>query len=255
MKAPVKSSIVTRCAAIIDVLSASPGPLGLGALVSQTGLAKSSPHRLLSILQGEGLVEFDDRQNGYRLGPRLRGWARQAWESADLEKYAAEPMKQLSELTGNNVALAILDNAETLYLKTVEQYVVRYAPKMGERAPIHCTAVGKVLVAYMPEPDRTELVESLSIDQHTPHTVVDKISFVDQLNQVSRDGYARNDGEEFVNIVGLAAPIFDHESRVIASLCLWGLRDRMKTNPRDGWSDHVRQTAAAISAHLGFDAA
>jgi len=252
MAKEIQSSIVSKSVRVLDVISRRKQPPSFTEVVSETGLPKSSVHRLLAILEGEGLVEQDERQKVFRFGNTLQNWARQAWENTDLQQQAAGEMQSLAEATGQNVALAILNATSTLYLRTFDSYPVRYAPKIGEHAPIHCTAVGKVLVAHQSAEQREALLQQMQFESHTDHTLSSRSAFEKQLPAVLEDGFARNDSEEFIHVKGIAAPIFDFRGDAIAALSLWGLKDRMAPKTIDNWIPALCKTANTISQRIGY---
>ena len=140
-----------KVSAIVDILASSGRPMSYSEVLAASGFAKSSTHRLLSILQNEGVIEFDERNKTYALGQRLRGWARQSWINSDLQRQSANELEKLCESCGHNVCLMGMDGARTLVLSAIHPYQVPYAAKMGEYAAAHCTAGGKVLIAYLRE--------------------------------------------------------------------------------------------------------
>ena len=126
------SSIVTRSLAIVDILASSGQAMSYSEVLTATGFAKSSTHRLLSILHNEGLVEFNEHNKTYALGQRLRGWARQSWINSDLQRQSANELEKLCESCGHNVCLMGMDGARTPVLSAIHPYQVPYAAKMGE---------------------------------------------------------------------------------------------------------------------------
>ena len=246
------SSIVTRSLAIVDILASSGKAMSYSEVLTATGFAKSSTHRLLSILHNEGLVEFDEHNKTYALGQRLRGWARQSWINSDLQRQSANELEKLCESCGHNVCLMGMDGARTLVLSAIHPYQVPYAAKMGEYAAAHCTAGGKVLIAYMREKQRNEALNTLTFEQHTPKTITDRKVFEAQLGDVRRDGLAVAEAEEFMQTSAIAAPVYDHHGEVLAALCVWGVTERMMPHHVTDWADELKAAANRISKNLGW---
>ena len=246
------SSIVTRSLAIVDILASSGQAMSYSEVLTATGFAKRSTHRLLSILHNEGLVEFDEHNKTYALGQRLRGWARQSWINSDLQRQSANELEKLCESCGHNVCLMGMDGARTLVLSAIHPYQVPYAAKMGEYAAAHCTAGGKVLIAYMREKQRNEALNTLTFDQHTPKTITDRKVFEAQLGDVRRDGLAVAEAEEFMQTSAIAAPVYDHHGEVLAALCIWGVPERMMPHHVTDWADEQQAAARRISRNLGW---
>lgn len=239
----VSSSIVTRSALILDVLSAAPGPLGFSEIVARARLPKSSVHRLLAILLGEDLIGFDARQATYDVGPRLLGWAARAFRRGGLADLAEAPMQELVTRTGFNVALSVLDANSVLYLRAIDAGpAFRLAPRVGEFSPAHASASGKVLLAHLRPPVRTATLASLPLDKLTETTIVDAEALALELAGVCEQGYAICDREEFLQVIGVAAPIFDINQDVVGALSLWS------ANLRDGIGDLLVCTDALCVA-------
>lgn len=246
------SSIVTRSLTIVDILASSGQPMSYSKVLAASGFAKSSTHRLLSILQNEGVIEFDERDKSYSLGKRLRGWARQSWVNNDLQRQSANELERLCESCGHNVCLMGMDGARTLVLSAIHPYQVPYAAKMGEYAAAHCTAGGKVLIAYMRKRQRDEVLDNLTFEQYAPNTITDRKVFEAQLEDVRRDGLAVTEAEEFMQTSSIAAPVYDHHGEVVAALCLWGVTERMKPRHVTDWADDLKAASRRISKNLGW---
>ena len=170
MARPTDSSIVAKCAKIMDVLTHAKRPMVFSDIVAQTGFVKSSCHRVLAVLQSEGLVEYERSGRTYKPGSRFQEWARAGFRHPDLQQVVAEPVDRLSEATGMNIALSVLDGDTILYLRTSNHVAVRYAARPGDHAPLHCTAAGKVFLAFMSEKQRRSVLESAGVGKiHRVH--------------------------------------------------------------------------------------
>jgi DNA-binding IclR family transcriptional regulator len=246
------SSIVSKCTTILDLLASSRGLLSFIEIVEETGFVKSSTHRILAILQNEGLVELDLREKKYRLGSKLMHWAVMAWRRTDLQQAAIDELEKLCETTGSNVALAIRDGAGALFLRAVNNYQIRYVAKAGDHVPLHCTAVGKVLTAYLPEGQRKNIIDQIKFDRLTENSIIDPLTFESELAKVRQDGYAVCNGEEFLQVLGIAAPIYDFQGEVVASACVWSLSDRVDMAGLEKLVPHLAKSAKSISERLGF---
>ncbi len=254
MSSSNQSSIVTKCTRVLDILADARTPLTFTEIVAQSGYVKSSTHRILSILQGERLVEFSDRSKTYRLGPKLIAWALSAWRGTDLQQIAAGELEDLGEGTGYNVALAIMDENSALYLRTIDHFPVRYAAKVGEHSPLHCTAVGKALLAFQPEGQRAELISQLKFERFTDYTLTDASALEIDLANVRVRGYSLSDREEFLQICGIAAPIRDSQGHIAAAVSLWTPIEQADIKSLSKCSLALLGATARISARLGYQA-
>lgn len=217
------SSIVTKCARVMDILTHAKRPLVFSEIVAETGFVKSSSHRILAVLQSERLVSYDKEKRTYEPGSRFQEWARAGFHRADLQQVAAEPMEALSEATGMNAALSVLDSDSLLYLRTADHVSVRYAARAGDHAPLHCTAAGKVFLAHMPQTQLDAFLATGSLEKFTEFTRTDPEALVADFPAVLENGYATAIKEEFLQVMGMAAPIWDERKKVAACLSLWTL--------------------------------
>lgn len=246
-----QSSVVSKCTSILDILAAADRPLSFAEISERSGLVKSSAHRVVTILLTEGLAEFDSRSKLYRLGPKLMSWALVAWRGNDLQQIARDELEHLREETGHNVELAVRDGTSVLFLRTLSSYPVRIASKAGDLAPLHCTAIGKVLVAFLPDKVRSEVLEKLTFDQFTKKSVRDRDAFEIELSQVRQQSYAVCDQEEFLHVCGIAAPVFGFEKSVRGGISVWSLTSRATIDDMVKLAPQVRAAAERISAKLG----
>lgn len=252
MKPANQSSIVSKCVRILDLLADGNGALGFSEIVERSGFAKSSTHRILSILLGENLIELDLRDKKYRLGPKIMNWAVTAWHRTDIQQAATNELGELAESCGHNVALAIPDENSVLILRSIENYQLRYVPKAGDRAPIHCTAVGKAIAAFQPVVQRNKLIDDIELEKYTENTIIDKQMFAAELERVINDGYAKCDGEEFLKVCGIASPVFDFQGGTAGSVCIWSKIDKATLIDLEEMVPQLIQTTRQISENLGY---
>ena len=251
MSATKSSSIVSKCNRVLDLIASSSTPLGFSDIVAQSGLVKSSAHRILAILQHESLISLDSRGKHYHLGPRLMLWAQRIWQGSDIQQAASEELDGLARTSGHNVALAVADDAGAIYLRTVNNYELRYVAKAGERATLHCTAVGKVLLAFTPTPRREAWFRHLDLTRFSENTIVDHRDLVNEISKVNQLGYAVCNGEEFLQVCGIAAPVFDFENSLAGAVCIWSLRERADLSELKKLIPGLIDSTRRISQKLG----
>lgn len=251
MSGDAHSSIVTKCGVVLDLLARMRQGATYSEIVAATGFTKSSGHRILAILQGEGLVRYEPRDKTYALGSRVLGWAQSAWSNMDLQQASQGELERLHASSGLNIALGILHAESVLYLRTMDNLQVRFAAKAGDYAPLHCTAIGKALLAWQPERPREELLSRLTLERHTEFTITDRSALGAHLGEVRRQGYAIADREEVLQVCGLAAPVFGLEGDIVGAVSLWGA---ISVAPREvlrAHSDTLLMMARRISEKMG----
>lgn len=247
-----ESSIVKKCTQVMDVVSNARRPLAFSDIVAHTGFVKSSAHRILAILLNEELIHYDKNTRTYQTGQRLHDWARLAWRRVDLQEIASGIMHAVSEKTGMNTALSILDRQEILYLRTVDIVQYRFASHAGDHAPLHSTAAGKVFMAHMSEELRNETLGKLSFAKLTENTKTSEKAIMDELQAVRQNGFAKALGEEQFQVTGIAAPIWNAEGKITGCLSLWSLLDHATREEVISEAKALMEATHQISKQLGW---
>jgi len=203
--------------ALVILASLAEGPASLEQAANRIGVHKSTALRLLRTLEEHGFVH---RQSDYRyrLGGKLFSLAQLALESIDVRVVAAPHLADLNERCGHTVHLAVYEDGEVTYVDKLEsRYPVRMYSRIGKRAPLTASAVGKVLLADLPEARRREVVETLEFPAYTARSLRLPSELLAELEVVRKQGWAvdRGEYEETVNCV--AVPIRGVDGRVIAA--------------------------------------
>lgn len=221
MAREVQSSIIEKSVEVIDLLARSRSRLTQSELVAETGFNKSSTHRILSILMGQGLVQFDDRDRSYTVGPRLVQWARAAWEKMDLSLITDQDIGSLGTATNMNVAMSVRSGHAVTFIRARQPHHFRLAVKMGGQSDLHNTAAGKVFLAWMEEEDVSAYFAQADLDRFTETTLTTESELRADMEKTRKRGFAISDREEFFQICGIAAPVFDYDRRILAAISLW----------------------------------
>lgn len=251
-----KSSIISKSVQLLDIICASRTRLTYSQITEASGLPKSSTHRLLSILREEGLVALDPHRNVYGPGPALMSWATNVLSAADLPEISATPLLRLSSAINAGAAISILDESQVLWLRIVD-YPSRHrqAPRVGDRTPVHVCAAGKALLAFSENARRQTILATMEFEPFTHRTITDPKTFVAELDKVRETGIAISNREEYLQDVGLAAPVFDHNGDVIAAVSMWDMTGKRSADDLLAHRQRLVDTAAEISAQLGFSTA
>lgn len=238
-----------RAVAVMDVV-ADLGVANAAQIGRRLGLAKSTVHRLLGVLQVHGLVARD--QEGYRLGTRSLGWAdrEQAAPITRLRRLAMPHLVELHRRAGAAVALATWSGGGVVYPERIydRAELAEIAPLLP-MSPVHATATGKVLLAFDPTAGRRLRRDGgpERFEGYTAATITSPREFAREIDRVRGVGIATTDGELFPELTALAAPVADHRRRVVAAVGIAGPADRIL---RPELGRLARATAAAITAVL-----
>ncbi|HEY3708735.1 MAG TPA: IclR family transcriptional regulator [Amycolatopsis sp.] len=193
------------------------GAKTLDQLAEEVGVHKTTVLRLLRTLESHHFVRREGTRY-YRLGSALFDLASQALEDRDVRRSSAEALAALNERTGHTVHLATYEDGEVVYIDKYEgRHSVRMYSRIGKRAPLHCTAVGKVLVSAMPRERREALARSIDYVVLTPNTISSPEAYLTELDKVAERGYAVDNAEHEDFIHCVAAPIRGGGGEVLAA--------------------------------------
>ena len=230
----------------------APEPPRFTDLLRETRLPKATLHRLLSALVEHRLLAVDPADQTYRLGLRTLEMAQRAWEDQDVRGAAAEHILWLGAQTGETVHLAVRDDTEVVYIDKVESSQrIRMFSAIGKRGPLHCTGVGKAMLAFLDDAQRAALVDRLPLKRFTPNTHATKASLTRNLAEIRQLGYSRDLEEHEMGIRCAAAPIFDYRGEVVASVSVTGPSFRLSSDELDRFGELVVQASRRITQKLG----
>jgi IclR family transcriptional regulator, KDG regulon repressor len=253
MARPYQNKSMDRGLRILDLFDESTVYLTASEIASAFATTPATLYPTLCTLVDHDYLSRDDRKR-YSLGLKLLERSGQVLAQLDVRRVARPYLRDLARQRQATSDLGILYGKEVLYLeRRVGHPAAMVGEVVGRRVPLHCTSIGKVLLAFLPEPDRSQLIASLPLDCCTPNTIVDPKALTEELDRVVDQGYAVDMQEFHLGSSCVGAPIRAHGGNVVAALSL------MLPVGTDGQaSDHVEQahavmeTAHAISRELGY---
>jgi IclR family pca regulon transcriptional regulator len=220
-------------------------------------MSRSTTHRYVTTLVELGYLE-QGAQRKYRLGLRVTDLGMSAMNSMSLREHAHPYLEELRRETNFTVNLAILDGSEVLYVDRVRgsrqgQHQIDFDLHVGSRLPAYCTALGKLLLAYLPDAEQKALIGSLELVKHGPNTIASKKALKTELEQIGEEGLAVDDEELAVEVQAIAAPVRSSGGEVVAAVNLVGSRSMVSVDELVvSLSPHLIVKADRISARLGF---
>ena len=238
---------------ILEVFSEERPTLTLAEIVEAVGLDKSTAFRFAYTLQTLGYLERDPESKRYRPGLKILKLGFTALNSLDIAQLARPYLKELSEKTDVTTNMALRDGAEIVY-------VVRISPKpmvhinlhVGSRLPVHCTSMGKALVAGLAREKVRALLGEGPYEALTPRTLTSLDELMAELDQVNRKGYAVSDEELTLGARSLAAPIREKDGKAIAAINVSVSSARLsRWEMEDRFAGPLVKTAEGISEALG----
>lgn len=244
---------VERALDILKLYSVEQHELCLADIAQKLGVHKSTAHRLVRTLERAGFLTRNSNTGAYGLGLKLVELGAVVLNNLELRRQARLHLERLHRDTQQTVHLAILDDGEVVYVDKIEGNTpVRLYSQVGRRAPAHCTALGKVLLAHLPPNAAREILIRKGMRRYTPDTIVSVSELMQHLVTVRERGYALDLVEHEPLVHCVAAPIRDYTGRVVAALSVTLIAARV---PEEEIARHValvKRTAAAISADMGW---
>jgi DNA-binding IclR family transcriptional regulator len=248
--APV--GVVMKVLKILEALQGNPSGLQLKEIAERTQINKSTAYRFLAHLEGEGYL-FRDDAGAYLIGPKLARMGTGTNREESLRKMSRSVLQKLWEATGETVNLAILDGLQILYLDVIESsHTFRFASQIGARRPLHCTALGKAMLAHMPENELKELLPALRFERLTQRTFTQPAKFRRELSRTRLQGYALDDEEAVLGARCIAAPVFDAGGRVLGGISVSGPLTRITQERIPTFAAIVKKAAQSVSSRLGY---
>ena len=232
------------------------GQAGRGLPASEiaklSALPVSTVHRFLVNLEAGGFLAKDDLNN-YHLGVACVSLGQAAREQLDVRKVSFAHLEQLNRSTRETVHLTVRHKLTAVYIEKMESpEPLRIHSRIGASVPLYCTAVGKVMLAYLDPEEQERVVNELELRRFTENTVGSIQELHAQLMRVRKDGFACDLEEHEPHIRCIAAPIWDHTGAVNASLSVTGPAVRMSANRLREIAPLVRDAGIKISHELGF---
>ena len=212
--------------------------------------ARTTVHRILYSLEKLGYVEKADVRAHYRLGPKFFELTEPAVYFRRLQSLAKAVMVDLLVRYSETVNLGVLDTGQVAYIEVLESpSALRIAANPGDRNPVHSTALGKVILAFLPQEEVEPILNRHPLIRMTPKTITQKAHFLEHLASVREQGVAFDLAENVEGVVCVAAPIFDHHGRVVAGVSLSGPASRMEAK-MSSVRESVRDAGIRISHML-----
>jgi IclR family pca regulon transcriptional regulator len=257
LRTPRYSQSLERGLAILACFTAKRPVLGIADIADQLGMSRSTTHRYVLTLVALGYLE-QGASRKYRLGLRVTDLGMSALNSTGLRDHAHPHLEELRQRTSYTASVAALDGPEIVYVDRVRSFRRRGGEfglnlHSGSRLPAHCTAMGKLLLAHLHQPEQTELLSSMRLTKRGPNTITSKTALRRELDQVRVDGFAVNDDELAAGICAVSAPVRDQTGEVVAAIGIAATREMISLGEMvRALTPHLFSTADRISAQLGY---
>lgn len=237
---------------LMRALTASNEPSQLSELAEAVAMPKPSVHRLIMQLEEVGMVQRDVAGRGYTVGTSWQWLAIDALRVVANRPSMRDIMRSLVDRIQESCNLSILMDQEVMYLERVEcDWPLRMQLQAGSRVPLHCTASGKLLLAYMSDDRRQRLLRSLYLQEYTPNTITKPAALEKECARIRKTGVSINREEYHLGLIGIGVPVVRSDGNVIASLAIHAPIFRMDVKRARGYVDLLREAATKIAGELG----
>ena len=241
-----------RALDILDAFTLATPELSITKLAERTGLPKSTVIRLVAILVERRYLERPADSESVRIGVRAFEVGSVYIQSTSLETEARPIMARLAEQTGQTANLGILDGRDVVHLAVAApDRPLRYWATIGKREEAHYTGLGKVLMAALSDDELDHLFGAGELVRKTAKTLVDPAALRAELERTRERGYGLDDEESNLGIYCIAAPIVDHEGRVIAAISISGSKAEFTEDLTPAYIEAVRRAGDDISGRFG----
>lgn len=244
---------VNRAADILELFLFEDLELDVPRMSELLGIPRTSAHEQVATLVARDYLAPGSAAHTFRLGVKLFELGGAFSARLDLTREGGEVARKLSQDSGETVHVAVLDNAEVLYVvKEDSSYAIRLVSSVGKRLPAHCTAVGKVLLAYSDKAylDKHYPADKPSLEAMTSFSVDSRQDLLIQLNDVKISGLAHEAKESNEDASCIAAPVYGHDGHILAAISIAAPSYRMEAG-LERYEQLVRKAAAALSDRLG----
>ena len=248
--------VIGKVLRILELLDRSRSGLSLKKVAEQSGLNKSTAHRFLTHLEVEGYL-FRDAAGNYMLGPKMQRLGSGIAFQATLCKMCRPILEELWTLTGETVNLAVLDGTDVLYLDVIESlHTFRLATEVGMRRPIHCTSLGKAMLANLDTNSlQQEILNAIQFQPGTTKAIGTPSRLQKEIAKIKARGFALDDEEAVEGARCIGAAILDAGCKVIGGISVSGPVVRLTRAHVPPFSAAICAAAAQISKKLGYKGA
>ncbi len=244
---------VKKAVEVLEALAQRENGVGITQLSKQLNLPKSTIHQILSTFKSVRFVEQTPEDKQYHLGLRIFELGNIVQSQLQLRKIAHPSLYNLSRKTNETTYLVVPEGNRIVYIDCVESTArLRAHPVFGDRVPLHCTGVGKAIMAFLPEKKINRITHEDGLERFTENTITDPQVLKRELKKVRKRGYAVDNVEHEEGIRCVGAPIRNHRKEVFAAISVSGPSQRFDPPRIQTMAQLVIETAQEISRKMGY---
>jgi DNA-binding IclR family transcriptional regulator len=240
-----------RALTVLEALAQSRKGYSVSELSRRLAIPKSSVHLILRTLERRGYLQKQATGGRYRFGLKLISLSRAALDGVELREDARPALAALAHLTGLTVHLGVLERSEIVIIERIESASpIRVVSWIGRRMDLNSTAIGKALIAFLPDDEFEAQVRPSQLTRHNERTIASMAALRKELGRVRQLGYALCDEEDEVGVRCVGAPVVNARGLAVAAISVAGTTMQIPPERVPDLGAQVRSAAAEISAKV-----
>ena len=244
---------IEKAIQMLNLFSVKQPELNLSELSQALKVHKSTAYRIAVTLAEGGLLRWNPQKGSYSLGLKILNLGSALIGSLELRTQARPYLKKLVGEINETVHLAVLDQGDVVYIDKLESSRgIRIFSDIGKRAPCHCTALGKALLADQPAETVRQILGKKGMKGYTAHTLISIPAFLEHLAEIRQNGYALDLEEHEPLIHCIAVPIKDFSRKTIAALSMTMIIKNYTDSTLSSFIPIMLETGAKISEEMGY---
>jgi IclR family transcriptional regulator, acetate operon repressor len=248
---PKPTSAIEKAFAIIEEVAAARQPVTLARLAQVTDMPKQTVHRVLQQLEEARVVQRGVRPESFMLGRRMTALSRASLDAAIATLPIRAELETLAREVGESANLGVLNGRAIRYLERFEcAWPLRFTINPNDELPAHTVAIGKLLLAFLPQAVRRGLLKGVAFERVTDWTITDPAALEAEFDRIVENGYSTNNQEYHIGLVGVAVPVRGSDGAILAGLAIHGVIPRTALEALRGHLPRMRVTAARIATLL-----
>lgn len=242
---------VIKAVEVIEFIANSKREVGVTEISRGLDYGVSATYHMLNTLKECNIIVQNKTTKKFKLGLKLWQIGMLAYEQNQLSLTLRPYLKRLKELTGETTNLTIMDNYQIVYIAQEESdRLVKMFTKTGATAPLHCTAAGKIFLAYKSNEIRDSILEKIDITKYTDNTLINKKDIIAELEEIRQNRYGFDNEEREMGVSCIGAPIFDLNNEAIACITISGPTSRFTEENKEKWIKDVLNISTQATNHL-----
>ena len=238
---------------VFELLAKNTDGLTLPEISKMAGYSKSSIFRILCTLEDCGYVAKNKDSRTFRMSRKLAALGYAAFGESNIVEKSMDILRRVRDAIGETAMLGtMLDDGCVMIEQAPGTQPFKFLGEIGMKIGFHASAPGKAMLAFLSKDETDAKLKKIKFQRYNDNTIVDKKSFIAELESVRQKGYAFDKGEEIEGVNCVGAPVFDAHGYPVAAIWITGPRERIKNEDLDDLGKKIKEYADAISARLGY---